>query len=1187
MSEPTPNPRDPNAPLSNSLAAWMLQNQPELALRPAETFAAARELANRLVERDGFDGSARIESVQNLPGGVPVFGQGNRNSSLSTEDWGKVYAAVAPELGLPGQGRESAAAAQSQPAANGAPAATMEVPSSSPAGVTASDVRQAGSDLPQPVAMGANEAGLERRTGYELQGNGSIRFDPNTIGTGDFRFANSGVNTVGLGLDSQNLDFNLRGNSNVDTGQREILGNTTIQFDPNTVGTGDFRFANNGVNTIGGSVDGRDVDASLRYNNDVDTGQREVIGNTTVQFDPNTVGTGDFRFANNGVNTIGGSVDGRDVDASLRYNNDVDTGQREVIGSTTVQFDPNTVGTGDFRFANNGVNTIGGSIDGRDVDASLRYNNDLDTGQREVVGNTTIQFDPNTVGTGDFRFANNGVNTIGGSVDGRDVDASLRYNNDVDTGQREVIGKTTIQFDPNTVGTGDFRFANNGVNTIGGSVDGRDVDASLRYNNDVDTGQREVVGNTTIQFDPNTVGTGDFRFANNGVNTIGGSVDGRDVDASLRYNNDVDTGQREVVGNTTIQFDPNTVGTGDFRFANNGVNTIGGSVDGRDVDASLRYNNDVDTGQREVVGNTTIQFDPNTVGTGDFRFANNGVNTIGGSVDGRDVDASLRYNNDVDTGQREVVGNTTIQFDPNTVGTGDFRFANNGVNTIGGSVDGRDVDASLRYNNDVDTGQREVIGNTTIQFDPNTVGTGDFRFANNGVNTIGVGLDSQNLDFNLRGNRNVDNGQSELLGNTRIQFDPNTVGTGDFRLGNFGTNTVGIGLDSQNFDFNLRGNRNVDNGQSELLGDTRIQFDPNTVGTGDFRLGNFGTNTVGIGLDSQNFDFSLRGNRNVENGQHEVLGNGAVQLNPSDRLSGDFRVGNFGPDRFGINFNRGDEVNGFDLGAMGSTRDGGTPAQFNIRSEYRFGSDDQRLNYAVNGQLGTESQLGGRVSYNPNDEFRLNANAAYNFATNVGTGSLEAVYKPKDRDLSIFAGASVNTRGESSAMIGLRLNFRDTGGGAVGNDLQLPEQSSIDSAVVTHRISQLQGRDRELYDQAFDQVNRLNAGGANLPQPAAALGMASFADEKGINIADARMVTGQDGKQTVWIGNASLDNPATQSFSIGRDQLANTEPNEALNQLAANNWQQQNAAQNQAQNNPQQNPQLDALEQQRVGMGGR
>ena len=60
MSEPTPNPRDPNAPLSNSLAAWMLQNQPELALKPAETFAAARELANRLVERDGFDGSARI-----------------------------------------------------------------------------------------------------------------------------------------------------------------------------------------------------------------------------------------------------------------------------------------------------------------------------------------------------------------------------------------------------------------------------------------------------------------------------------------------------------------------------------------------------------------------------------------------------------------------------------------------------------------------------------------------------------------------------------------------------------------------------------------------------------------------------------------------------------------------------------------------------------------------------------------------------------------------------------------------------------------------------------------------------------------------------------------------------------------------------------------------------------------------
>jgi len=621
------------------------------------------------------------------------------------------------------------------------------------------------------------------------------------------------------------------------------------------------------------------------------------------------------------------------------------------------------------------------------------------------------------------------------------------------------------------------------------------------------------------------------------------------------------------------------------------VNTVGIGLERPDLNFSLRGNSNVDNGQNEAIGNARIQFDPNTVGTGDFRIANNGVNTVGIGLERPDLNFNLRGNSNVDNGQNELIGNGRIQFDPNTVGTGDFRFANNGVNTVGLGLERPDLNFNLRGNSNVDNGQNELIGNGRIQFDPNTVGTGDFRIANNGVNTVGIGLERPDLNFSLRGNSNVDNGQNEAIGNARIQFDPNTVGTGDFRIGNFGVNTVGIGLERPDLNFSLRGNRNVDNGQNELIGNGRIQFDPNTVGTGDFRIANNGVNTVGIGLERPDLNFNLRGNRNVDNGQNEVLGNGSVQLNPSDRLSGDFRVGNFGADRFGITFNRGDAANGFDLGAVGTTRDGATPGQLNLRGEYRF-SEGERLNYAINGQIGTESQLGGRLTYNPNDEFRLQASGAYNFATNVGTGSLEAAYKPKDRDLSIFAGASVNTQGESSAMIGLRWNFRDTGGNpgnAGGNELRLPEQSSIDSAVVDYRIAQLQGRDRELYNQAFDQVNRLNAGGANLPQPAASLGLAAFADEKGINIADARLVTGQDGKQTVWVGNGSLDNPSTQPFSVGRDQLANTEPNQALNQLASNNWQNQNQspAQNPQNQTVQPQRELEALEQQRVGMGGR
>jgi len=327
MSEPTPSSRDPNAPLSNSLAAWMVQNQPELALKPTETFNAARELAAKLVREDGFDGSARFESVQTLPGGVPVFSQGSRTSSLSNEDWNKVYESIAPNLGLPGQARNNPPEAQA--AANGSQTPPSDVPSAAPApgvdrsaasgtpapanvtpgeavqppaSATTPTPQQPDPDRPQPVTIGGSTITVD-----QTFGDFRVGLRPNAQTPGDVDAFGRYTNPDAAGF-VQSAQARLTGTPDPLTFKSAELDANYRLSDTTTLGsTLGYNFTNSDLTArLSGAY--QSLDQRVQVNGEAGLSTQtgyEVLGNARIQFDPNTVGTGDFRIANNGVNTVG------------------------------------------------------------------------------------------------------------------------------------------------------------------------------------------------------------------------------------------------------------------------------------------------------------------------------------------------------------------------------------------------------------------------------------------------------------------------------------------------------------------------------------------------------------------------------------------------------------------------------------------------------------------------------------------------------------------------------------------------------------------------------------------------------------------------------------------------------------------------------------------------------------------
>ncbi len=230
------------------------------------------------------------------------------------------------------------------------------------------------------------------------------------------------------------------------------------------------------------------------------------------------------------------------------------------------------------------------------------------------------------------------------------------------------------------------------------------------------------------------------------------------------------------------------------------------------------------------------------------------------------------------------------------------------------------------------------------------------------------------------------------------------------------------------------------------------------------------------------------------------------------------------------------------------------------------------LQRCLNATVGRDNMIGGFVNAET-PTLQASAQAQYNLNTNEGQVTGRVAYTPSS-DVSVYGSLSAKTNGETVAALGVN----------IGNPNQASPQfnaaeqrQQLDSNVVDYRIAQLTGNDKKLYEQALAGVSKLNEGGANLPPRETALSLTALADSQKpplSQIGDVRLgPAGADGSQKLYVGNGALDNPATRSVSMERNEAANTPAEQSLAKLSENNLIQ--SLQNR--NNPQQS--LDNLEQ--------
>jgi hypothetical protein len=520
---------------------------------------------------------------------------------------------------------------------------------------------------------------------------------------------------------------------------------------------------------------------------------------------------------------------------------------------------------------------------------------------------------------------------------------------------------------------------------------------------------------------------------------------------------------------------------------------------------------------------------------------------------------NLRINGSTD-GRAEILGSGRTPVGQDATLSGDFRFANFGTNTLGATYDGRTTDGSLRFNADAQGTNREAIGNLSTELRPGETLSGDFRFANFGTNTLGAAFDGRTTDGSLRFNADAQGTNREAIGNLSTQLRPGETLSGDFRFSNFGTNTLGATYDGRTTDGSLRFNADAQGTNREAIGNLSTELRPGETLSGDFRFGNFGTNTLGATYDGRTTDGSLRVNAAADGTSREVIGSGSTQLSATETLRGDFRFGT-GADTGSLTYTRTEDqfnrfvVGGnFNTGTPGTLDTPGTPGSANVFTEVARGNAE--FNYGGRLQVGTENTISAFANYqNPQNTLSASAQGQYNFNTNQGEVSGRVAYTPSN-DVSVVAGVSARTNGETLATVGVNI-------GRVDPPAQFDQtraQQQLDSGVADYKIAQLSGTDRVLYQDALKGVREMNEAlpkDQRLPERETALSVAAAADKAGLqNIADMQLGNvGTDGKQNIFFSSSEISaNPgAAPPLSIDRAVATNTSALQNLDSLASNN----------------------------------
>ncbi len=443
--------------------------------------------------------------------------------------------------------------------------------------------------------------------------------------------------------------------------------------------------------------------------------------------------------------------------------------------------------------------------------------------------------------------------------------------------------------------------------------------------------------------------------------------------------------------------------------------------------------------------------------------------------------------------------------------------------------------ASYLFGNNASVGASLLLGTQPLSIDRYGL-NGQFGLGNGGLGKLNfealppLGTYTFNTDFKFG------NGNTLLADLTKSPAGVNLGANGTFGLDNGGKGTGAVRYDGANQTFNANTGLTFGNGNTFNADLTRNPLGLNLGANGTFGLDNAGKGTGAVRYDGPNQTFSANTGLTFGNGN---TFSADVTRSPSGSIygaDGSFGIGN-GTAMAGFRINELERTGAYNLGAQfgkdqynlkyATSPEGNT---LGAGAQFGFGNDKGTAN--LNATFGPKlSELTGGVAFKDKD-LEYSANLKLNNQTgNFGLAEIGGkLSKGNDREKFSIEGNYKPQNNEYSVKLSYTLSF---GGSDRRMSPPTPQESSrqLDGEVASFRdkqaIAMLNPQDKKLYDQAAAGVEKLNAGGANLPVQETAASLAALANQRGLTKIDEVSLGNPtaDGKRNLFVFEG---NPNTQ-----------------------------------------------------------
>ena len=276
--------------------------------------------------------------------------------------------------------------------------------------------------------------------------------------------------------------------------------NTSVAFDPNTVGKFVVVYKDVGNSNYGTAVVGTVSGTSLSFGSEyIFNSAASYIPN--IAFDPNTAGKFVVVYEDGGNGSRGTAIVGTTSGTTLAFGSSYAFAINPGTSSHIISFDPNTTGT--FVVAYRGSSGPGTATIGIVSGTTITYGSEY-VYSTTSTGNPSVSFDPNTAGKFVVIYSDAGNLSYGKAIVGTVSSTAISFGSKY-TYAAYYVGYNSISFDPNTTGTFVIAYMNADNSDHGRTRVGTYSGTSITFGTEV-VFNSNTTSYISVAFNPNASG---------------------------------------------------------------------------------------------------------------------------------------------------------------------------------------------------------------------------------------------------------------------------------------------------------------------------------------------------------------------------------------------------------------------------------------------------------------------------------------------------------------------------------------------------------------------------------------------------------------------------------------------------------------------------------------------------------